>query len=281
MSTEGSLPRTTLPIGLAGLAVWVGWLAMYPAGEIGAAIGPRAVTLLGELCLAAPALLALIPFGIPLRQGLALFRIPQRTAFLTLVAGAALWICAIGLVEVQVAVWTPPPGHLESFAAYLKSLRPDGPFEALLSFATVAWLPAACEEAVFRGVLLPAFLTRLRPATAIVLSALLFGAVHVTWPADGLGALYQVPQAVLVGLVLGALRVRSGSLLPGVLAHALYNATTLSLTLADAAQPAQPGPPDTRVGVAFMLLGAAVVVLAVRRVAARPPDPPSLLDSIP
>jgi membrane protease YdiL (CAAX protease family) len=281
MSTEGSLPRTTLPIGLACLAVWVGWLAMHPASQIGAAIGPRAVTLIGEVCLAAPTLLALIPFGVPLRQGLALFRIPQRTAFLTLVAGAALWICAIGLVTVQQAVWAPPPGHIESFEAYLRALRPDGPFEALLSFATIAWIPAICEEAVFRGVVLPAFLTRMRPVLAVVLSALLFGAVHVAWPADGVGALYQVPQAVVVGLVLGALRVRSGSLLPGVLAHALYNATTLSLSLAATAEATEPGPPQPGLGLAFMLVGAAVAVLAVRRLPAPPSEPPSLLDSIP
>jgi membrane protease YdiL (CAAX protease family) len=280
MSASGSLPRTTLPIGLACGAVWVGWLAAFPASEVGAALGPRAAILIEELCLAAPTLLALIPFGIPLRHGLALFRVPRPTAFLALVAGAGAWFCSVGLVTIQQATWAPPPGHLEAFEAYLLSMRPDGPFDALLSFAAVAWLPAACEEVVFRGVVLPALLTRVRPALAIVLSALVFGAVHVQRTADGGFTLYQMPQAIVVGLVLGALRVRSGSLLPGVLAHTLYNGTTLSLTLS-AGETAAAGAPQPGLGAAFMLAGAVVAAFAVHRLPAPPAEPPSLLDSIP
>lgn len=110
---------------------------------------------------------------------------------------------------------------------------------ALAGALLLAWL----EEAIFRGMVLRIFYTALAPLPALILSALFFAMVHfkrVPWP-DGTevgwlsglevawrGSLSVVhtfdpgrfATLVLVGLVLGVLFLRTGSLLPCLGLHA-------------------------------------------------------------
>jgi membrane protease YdiL (CAAX protease family) len=81
------------------------------------------------------------------------------------------------------------------------------------------------EELLFRGLLLGVLRERLGARTAVLLQGALFGVIHGTDPAA------IVPLAGL-GVVLGALRVRSGSLGPSVLTHAVNNAVALGLAVA-------------------------------------------------
>ena len=67
----------------------------------------------------------------------------------------------------------------------------------------------------------------MRPATAIVATAALFGLFHVL-VRDAL-LLERFPPTALLGLVLGWLAYRTGSLWPGVLLHAIHNTTVLAL----------------------------------------------------
>ena len=62
------------------------------------------------------------------------------------------------------------------------------------------------------------------PAAAIVMSALLFGFMHVL-----LSLFQQLFNATLLGLVLGLLAVRSRSLLPGIVFHVLNNGLAVAL----------------------------------------------------
>lgn len=84
------------------------------------------------------------------------------------------------------------------------------------------------EETLFRGVLLSALLgfrhhgtvTAGRTVAAVLISAALFGLVHL----PDLGYLwYAVPNLILLGIATAWLRLRSGSLWPAVLAHAINN----------------------------------------------------------
>lgn len=79
------------------------------------------------------------------------------------------------------------------------------------------------EEVVFRGALLPGLATRYGERAAIWLSALLFSAIHVE-------PVTFVPFVVL-GALLGWLRVRYRSLLPCWLCHATFNGTVFVLTV--------------------------------------------------
>ena len=91
---------------------------------------------------------------------------------------------------------------------------------AVLVFALV---PAVCEEFAFRGFILSGLEHEHRTRSAILLSALLFGFLHV------LSSLFQqLFNATLLGIVLGLLAVRSRSILPGIVFHFINNALAVS-----------------------------------------------------
>jgi sodium transport system permease protein len=121
----------------------------------------------------------------------------------------------------------------ESTAAQLESLRELlGQAPSLVHvLVLLALTPAICEELAYRGFIL-AGLRRLGPGTGVLFSSLFFGATHLI--------LQQSVLAALVGMVLGYLAIRSGSLLPGVVFHFTHNALQLlaaTVLGADAAGP--------------------------------------------
>jgi sodium transport system permease protein len=85
--------------------------------------------------------------------------------------------------------------------------------------AAFALLPAVCEEFAFRGFILSGLERQHRTRSAILLSALMFGFLHVL-----MSLFQQLFNATLLGIVLGLLAVRSRSILPGILFHFLNNA---------------------------------------------------------
>lgn len=76
------------------------------------------------------------------------------------------------------------------------------------------------EELLFRGVLLSAVARYTGNGAAIVLSSLLFACVHLP---DLSFLWYALPNLALLGLILGWLRVQSGSIWPAVVAHGMNN----------------------------------------------------------
>jgi len=81
------------------------------------------------------------------------------------------------------------------------------------------------EELYFRGLLLGRLLGH-GPAIAVLGQALVFGGAHFT-PA-------ALPVLALYGAIFGVLRVKTGTILPGALAHALNNGLALALAVATA-----------------------------------------------
>jgi sodium transport system permease protein len=88
-------------------------------------------------------------------------------------------------------------------------------------------VPGICEELFFRGFLFRGLQTRFRPWITIGLTAILFGVFHVIL-AGGV-AIERVLPSTLMGLLLGWVAYRSGSVLPGMLLHVLHNSTLLWL----------------------------------------------------
>jgi membrane protease YdiL (CAAX protease family) len=91
----------------------------------------------------------------------------------------------------------------------------DMPLVSLL--IAVAVCPAIFEELAFRGLIQYRLTALTDPALGVILSGTAFALCH--------GVTLGFPFHVGLGLYLGWLRLRSGSLLPGMLAHGLYNAT--------------------------------------------------------
>lgn len=88
-----------------------------------------------------------------------------------------------------------------------------------LALVTVCIAPLV-EELIFRGVLLSGLMRRMHVGWAALLTALIFGCVHLP---DFDFAWYPVSTLVLFGLLLAWLRLKSRSLWPAVAAHATNN----------------------------------------------------------
>jgi membrane protease YdiL (CAAX protease family) len=139
-----------------------------------------------------------------------------------LVAGVVLSAWGGGIVVGQLgnlvlAIWPMPA----SFVATLNRLFDlSQPLKVLVPLMLIAPLT---EEGLFRGVMLPALVRRHSAVVAIAWTSLLFALVHLN-PWQGAGAL-------VAGVYLGALRVRTGSLLAPMVAHGLFNGFPILLAL--------------------------------------------------
>jgi sodium transport system permease protein len=92
------------------------------------------------------------------------------------------------------------------------------------SIVIFALIPAICEEFAFRGFILSGLEHGRRTRSAILLSALMFGFLHVL-----LSLFQQLFNATVLGIVLGLLAVRSRSIIPGIVFHFLNNALAVAL----------------------------------------------------
>ncbi len=87
---------------------------------------------------------------------------------------------------------------------------------ALVSLLVIALAPAICEEMLFRGLILHALKTRYKIASAIFITAALFGFYHMI--------LVKFIPTGLLGLALCYVVWRTGSIYPAILMHFLNNA---------------------------------------------------------
>jgi len=106
-----------------------------------------------------------------------------------------------------------PP--LPAGAQQLMQAMGSGQVPLWLTLTAFAAAPAVCEELAFRGFILSGLQRSRRRWLPIVISALLFGVIHMIPK--------QQFNAALLGIVLGLLAARSGSLLPGVVFHFIFN----------------------------------------------------------
>lgn len=124
---------------------------------------------------------------------------------------AVLLVLAVALVSGWIL--RPEQSPQRDLQELLRGLSGWGP--ALVMFLTVAGLAPFFEELLFRGFLLPVLARRQPLAAALVLSALLFGAIHLQ-PAG-------LPVLGTLGLVLGLALRQTGSLRTPILVHACWN----------------------------------------------------------
>ena len=254
MSAERSArPPNVLPAWLA-LAAWMAGLpAMGVAMRAASPLGIRPALMTAELFLALPAVLALALWRIPWARGLALTRPTPAGWVLALLAGAI----AIAITEATAS--TTPEGRRALWRSWNESRYPGGGGQPAYCSSNSPRLaahnaaPAVCEEILFRGALLPSFERWVRPWGAVLLSALLFGIIHLDPTTSGAYTFYRVPFATSVGLGLGILRVRSGSLVPCIVAHATLNAITFFAVLLTA--------PSTELEAANLLQGSGLFLL--------------------
>lgn len=94
---------------------------------------------------------------------------------------------------------------------------------ALVSFVSLVLVPPVVEEMTFRALVLPEFKKGMPAWLAVALSGLVFGAMH--------GQSLWIAYAALLGILLGALRLKTNSIFPCVALHLGFNAGNYPLEL--------------------------------------------------
>jgi len=95
---------------------------------------------------------------------------------------------------------------------------PAGP--SVVWLAVLLVVTCVCEELTFRGLILTGLSRYFRPVTALFLSSFLFALFHMN--------VFQAVPHFLLGLLLGLLAQRTGSLLPAIVLHLGYNALVIA-----------------------------------------------------
>ncbi len=207
------------------------------------------------LFIAAPGLMALRWFYLDPRAVVPLRR-PRRGA----VAGSVLGIVGLNHLLTLYGAWQdrvfPMPEALRQLWEAL--LAPRGALDYAVLLLLLGPLPAVCEEILFRGFLQAGFVHAFEsPAKGIAVTAVVFAVFHFDpWRFIGVLAL---------GLFLGLLAYRTGSLLPSMLAHALNN--VVAIVLANAGDPAGRALAGSIAGVGAALVLLLLAALLLRRAA--------------
>ena len=181
--------------------------------------------------------------------------------------GLAGWVLSHEILILQSAVLDTPEALKAQSEALARTLSEMNP---VLVFVVFAVIPGVCEELFFRGFLLSGLAAEVRRGLSIVAAAAIFAVFHVL--------ISRFAVTFVLGLMLGLLCWQSRSVLPGLLAHVLYNASVLALQLfpplARALHLDQLAP-DAHLPLPHLAAGAAALLLAIALMRGRPEPVPA------
>lgn len=163
----------------------------------------------GQLAMLLLAVLVLWRARLPARA-LGIAPAPARFLAAGVLLGLSTWYLNLALVDAFMRV---EPEEVKTLERVVR--QPSLAF----ALATIALAPAISEEVLFRGALLRGLASRLPAIAALLIAAAMFSAYHFN-PV-------QMPATFTLGLVLGVLSLRAGSILPAVIAHGLNNAIVI------------------------------------------------------
>lgn len=149
----------------------------------------------------------------------------NRPSRISLIAGAVMglgaWVIAHEsfVLAQSMGIGLLDEDRIDQVLQTVGKLRQASPLLVLAAFALT---PAVVEELCFRGYLFSALSSVLSPTRVIVVTALLFGLFHVL---TGNALLIErfIPST-LMGLILGWIAYRTGSVWPGMAVHFVHNA---------------------------------------------------------
>lgn len=231
-------PRTPQPEATPSTALWSLALMVPLFFTLEAAIRfmlPRCADALGTssipyLMVAGMTALSLILFvGVPAlfasrerldwRSGFGLIGASWRGWLAALLLAVSVWALALPLLQ-----WlrpAPPEWLREAAEQMMTQLQQQTPLLRGLFVASLMF-QAVVEELYFRGYLWNALERRTGIFWTLIITSALFGLGHVV--TGGLLGLEKLAPTTLLGLLLGIVRWRTGSVGPGMLQHAVHNA---------------------------------------------------------
>lgn len=149
--------------------------------------------------------------------------------FLSVVVAFFGWRRETGLTPIRstkslLILWLPALFILGFFSVALLIGLP--PFQAFFFVAINTLLVGISEELAFRGILFSGARSAFSPVGAITLTSIIFGAVHVLngiTTGEWLGAAMQATAAAMSGLLFIAILIRTGSIIPAMIIHWLWD----------------------------------------------------------
>jgi sodium transport system permease protein len=162
-----------------------------------------------------PALVYPLIVGSPLRETLGLRAPRTRDLLLAPVIALASFVVVAFYAAVQ-SQFLPFPAELEEVFRDLFEIQGMSGFEAVFLLAIS---PAICEEILWRGTFQGELEPRGKALRTMLTVGLYFGVFHLS--------AYRIVPTAIVGCILACVRHRTGSLLPCMLIHALYNSSLL------------------------------------------------------
>lgn len=151
-------------------------------------------------------------------------RVAKMSVFSTLLG--ILTTCAIGLfftAGFALVAKIPELSSALDTSDLLSGLGPHQPGLLALGYLVIAGGAGIGEELLFRGYMQSRFVKRMGFYGALFTTAGLFGLAHAN--------LVQTPFAFVMGLYVGHLAYRTGSIWPAILAHTANNAMAVTMTV--------------------------------------------------
>jgi len=155
---------------------------------------------------------------LPMKRDASVWKYTALASLLIIIGAPTVWLVA----------WLNTLIPLPSFLLEIERQQTDliegflkSDFNIALALFHVAMVPAICEEILYRGFALN-LLRRTKAAwTAILITGIIFGFYHLR--------LSQVIPLAMIGIFLGWITVKSGSLIPAMVAHFVNNAFSVLL----------------------------------------------------
>jgi membrane protease YdiL (CAAX protease family) len=241
--TVDARPLSVLQALLLVLFAAVGLLTL---GGVFARYGPIGTTTTEVVLIGLPVLIAASRRGGT--AGIGLVRPRLRHALGGALVGAAGWaVLATLVIPIQERFLPTPDGVTQ---ALREAVAPN-----VAALVAVSVVPAVCEELLLRGALAFALDRQVGRVIAVLGSAFAFALLHAST--------YRLVPTFLLGLSFGAIALRTGSLVPTMVAHALNNGAIWLITTVPAlAQPLDVHPlPVGIVALAVVVAGHSLVFL--------------------
>ncbi len=201
-------------IGGAVVLMLVGWATMFlVGGATSTYFDLQVTTAVGNIAaLSLVVVLGVKRAGGPVKDTLALraFPIGLLGPMTVLALTGSILVAEVSNLMQEVM---PVPKSLQDL--FYRILRADNPFEFLKRAAILLLMAPVTEELAFRGVFQQGLTANYGTRKGIAITALCFGVFHlIPWQAVG---------ATLIGLLLGVVVFRTGSILAGMALHAIWN----------------------------------------------------------
>jgi sodium transport system permease protein len=163
----------------------------------------------------APALLLAAVMRFSPRETFSLRLPDSRGVAAAVLIGLSAWTVSAGIL---IRFLPPPDSLIEALEKMLLLGDERKPLWTLL--LVLAITPAVCEELFFRGLIMSG-LRRYGKWPAILISALLFGLAH--------SSIYRLLPTLFLGVLLGLIVWRTGSILCAIILHALNNGLAVTM----------------------------------------------------